>query len=87
MVVFKIESKQTTRAFLIRTNNWDDENNRTDYLVRDGLLYHIAGTSRYHTSKELKLALPASLIDNIVQEIHSSEFNGGLLGIEYTYII
>ena len=56
-----------------------------NFLLQDGVLYHISNPVKRDASPRLQLVIPESLRQGVLQEFHDSPYNGGHAGIDRTY--
>ena len=61
------------------------ENEITEYVLQDGLLYHISQPVKKDKHQRIQLVVPSSMQKGVLEEIHCSEFGGGHTGIDKTY--
>ena len=57
----------------------------SDYVVQDGLLYHISIPVKNDPNTRLQLVIPAEMTGGVIHEMHSAEFGGGHVGLDRTY--
>ena len=57
----------------------------SDYIVQDGLLYHISIPVKNDPNTRLQLVIPAEMTGGIIHEMHFAEFGGGHVGLDRTY--
>ena len=56
-----------------------------DFVLDEKLLYHMASPVRSDTCDRLQLAIPAELVEGVLEQMHTSEYGGGHLGLGRTY--
>ena len=56
-----------------------------DFVLDEKLLYHMASPVRSDTCDRLQLAIPAELVEGVLEQMHASEYGGGHLGLDRTY--
>ena len=57
----------------------------SDFVTHDGLPYHISSPVRNDPTTRLQLCIPAEMSGGIIQEMHAAEFEGGHVGLDWTY--
>ena len=57
----------------------------TDYVMEDGVLYHVSMPVRNDPQPRLQLVIPSNLVEGVLEQVHDAEFGGGHLGLDKTY--
>ena len=65
--------------------NIEEGNEMNDYILDEGILYHISTPVKRDSAPCLQVAIPLKHVSSLLHYLHDSEYGGGHGGVEKTY--